>query len=176
MYRIFGATISSFALACDKWYPTETMLSIVYIWPIEKALIQRFQSCSNVVLQCCRSEGFILQLKNITHCFSKSFFSMVIIWLQWLCACQFEQIVCFSTECLGLICKELHPCSIFWGMRALLVDNWRVFYYTSVRSLSLRRAFLERFFNISSAISQCGPAIELYYSKRKWGKGGEKER
>ncbi len=49
------------------------------------------------------------------------------------------------------------------GCRTVFPKNGN-FYNASIRSLSLRRAFLRCFFNISSAISQCGTAIEQHYS------------
>ncbi len=42
-----------------------------------------------------------------------------------------------------------------------------VYYYASIRSLSLPRAFLGCFFDISSAIFPCGITVEQHYSKRK---------
>ncbi len=49
------------------------------------------------------------------------------------------------------------------------------FYYASIKSLSLRRAFSVCFFDIGSAISWCDTMIEQHYFRRKWWEDGRKE-
>ncbi len=49
------------------------------------------------------------------------------------------------------------------------------FYYASIRSLLLQCSSSGCFFDIGSAISQCGTTIEQHYSRRKCGEGGRKE-
>ncbi len=51
---------------------------------------------------------------------------------------------------------------------SVLVINGLVYYYASIRSLSLWRTFSGRFFfYIGSAISRHGTIIEQHYSRRK---------
>ncbi len=58
----------------------------------------------------------------------------------------------------------------------LIIQTLYAHYYGSIRSLSLRCAFLECFLDIGSAISRCDIKIEQHYSRRKRGKGGREER
>ncbi len=67
-----------------------------------------------------------------------------------------------SSEATTAYCNFFHN-----FLQIIFAVNNDGFYYASIRSLSLRSTFLGCFFDIGSAISQCGAMIEQHYSRRK---------
>ncbi len=73
--------------------------------------------------------------------------------------------------------RHLETCTryqlvLYFLLSPIKVSIWKMVLEKPIRSLSLWRVFLGCFFDIVSAISQCGTTIKQHYSWKKWGEGG----